>query len=183
MSDDVVGLAVCGAPLASRSPDVARALVAEHGAPLEVRVSPAGADWVDLDELSDAAGAPAKVRLRRPDEPRPPQPDRVVVFPLTFSTANKAAHGIQDTGPSGTLCDALSLRIPVVATLMVSERSWHHPAWAATLRVLGDAGMRFLDPRTGDLGEPTMLASGEGGDVVRAFDPMWVVAAARSLLQ
>lgn len=171
-----LGLVVCGAPLAARAADVAAALASE-GWELAVGITEAGSEWLDPSQLTDAA-----VRRRLPDEQRRiPRPSRVVAFPLTFNTANKVAAGIMDNHVTGTLCDALGSGAPMVATLMVSDRLWGHPAWSATLGRLDDAGVRFLDPRTGFVGPPSPVRSGTGGDVVEAFDPTWVVNAVKSL--
>jgi hypothetical protein len=86
-----------------------------------------------------------------------------------------------DNHVTGTLCDALGTGAPIVATLMVSNRLWGHPAWSETLARLDGAGVRFLDPRTGHIGPPTPVESGTGGQVVDGFDPAWVVNAVRAL--
>ncbi len=176
-----VGLVVCGAPLASRAADVARALAAD-GYQLAVGLSEAGSEWIDTDQLASAAEQPAAVRRRAPTEQRrTPRPDRVVAFPLTFNTANKIAAGIMDNHVTGTLCDALGSGAPIVATLMVNDRLWRHPVWASTLARLSDAGVRFLDPHTGHVGAPVPVASGTGDDVVRGFDPAWILNAVKAI--
>src|SRR5882757_4050590 len=176
-----LGFVVCGAPLAARSAEVARTLVGA-GWELAVGVTEAAAEWIDPQLLTEASEHPASVRRRRPTEQRrSPRPERVVAFPLTFNTANKIAHGIMDNHVTGTLCDALSIGAPIVATLMVSTRLWGHPAWPTTLTRLGDAGVRFLDPRTGHVGPPTPVESGTGRQIVDGFDPAWVVNAVKSL--
>lgn len=176
-----VGFVVCGAPLAYRAADVARALVAD-GYQLTVGLSEAGAEWIDAGQLDSAAEQPTAVRRRAPTEQRrTPRPDRVVAFPLTFNTANKIAAGIMDNHVTGTLCDALGSGAPIVATLMVNDRLWEHPAWAGTLTRLGDAGVRFLDPHTGHVGVPVPVASGSGNEVVRDFDPAWIVNAVKAI--
>jgi phosphopantothenoylcysteine synthetase/decarboxylase len=121
-------------------------------------------------------------RLRRPAEQRrASRPDRVVAFPLTFNTANKVVHGIMDNHVVGTLCDALAIGDPIVATPMISDRMWGHPAWPATITALEVAGVRFLNPRSGHLGRPEPLRSGTGEAVAKEFDPAWLVEAVRSL--
>ena len=178
-----LGFVVCGAPLAERSAEVAQSLV-EAGYELSVGVTTSAAERIDPQQLSDAAGQPVSTRLRQPIEERhSPRPDRVVAFPLTFNTANKIAHGIMDNRVTGTLCDALAIAAPLIATLMVSDRLWGHPTWLATVTTLETAGVRFLDPRSGDIGRPQPLLSGTGEAVAKEFDPSWVVQAVRSLPQ
>jgi phosphopantothenoylcysteine synthetase/decarboxylase len=96
---------------------------------------------------------------------------------LTFNSANKMAAGIMDTAASGVLCDALGAGIPVVAVPMVNDRLWGHPAWASTLRVLADAGVRLVDPQSGRVGEVSPVRSGTGPEIVAEFDPSWVLDA------
>jgi phosphopantothenoylcysteine synthetase/decarboxylase len=107
--------------------------------------------------------------------PERPRPERVVVCPLTFNTANKAAAGIMDSLAAGVLCDAIGAAVPIVAVPMVSSRLWGHPAWPNTLRALAGAGVRLVDPRSG--GEPGPVPSGTGLEVVAAFDPRWAAEA------
>lgn len=176
-----LGLVVCGAPLAVRAVDVAQALV-ECGWDLSISVSEAGAEWVDPDKLTAVVEHAVSTRRRHAtEERRAPRPDRVVAFPLTFNTANKIAAGIMDNHVTGTLCDALGAGAPVLATLMVNERLWGHPAWAGTLDQLGAAGVRFLNPRSGHVTRPEPVPSGTGGQVVEDFDPRWIVDAVGAL--
>jgi phosphopantothenoylcysteine synthetase/decarboxylase len=176
-----LGLVVCGAPLAARAADVARALTAENWA-LSIGVTEAAAEWIDPATVAAAAEKSMSVRRRSPGEQRrASRPNRVVAFPLTFNTANKIANGIMDNHVTGTLCDALGTGAPIVATLMVSNRLWTHPAWEGTLAQLQNAGVRFLDPETGMLGSPRPVQSGSGSAIVEGFDPSWVVNAVQSL--
>jgi hypothetical protein len=151
-------LVVCGAPLAARTGEVANRLRERWSVSLVV---------------TDAAGQWCG---RPPDQDRP-RPDLVVACPLTFNTANKVAAGIMDTSAVGALCDALGAGVPVVAVPMVNNRLWGHPVWASTLRTLAEAGVRLVDPQTGEVGEPGPVRSGTGPEVVAAFDPAWVVGA------
>jgi phosphopantothenoylcysteine synthetase/decarboxylase len=151
-------LVVCGAPLASRAGEVADRLRGRWS--VSVVVTDAAEQWFD-----------------QPSDQDRPRPDLVVACPLTFNTANKVASGIMDTSAAGALCDALGAGVPVVAVPMVNNRLWGHPVWASTLRTLAAAGVRFVDSRTGEVGEPMPVQSGTGPEVVAAFDPAWVVAA------
>jgi phosphopantothenoylcysteine synthetase/decarboxylase len=158
MGERQLTLVVCGAPLAARTAEVADALRERWS--VSVVVTDAAAQWCaernDLDR---------------------PRPDAVVACPLTFNTANKVAAGIMDTSAAGALCDALGAGVPVVAVPMVNNRLWGHPVWASTLRTLAGAGVRFVDPQSGRVGDPAPVQSGTGLDVVAAFDAAWVVAA------
>jgi Flavoprotein len=158
MGERQLTLVVCGAPLAARAGEVADALSVQWNVSV-VATDPAG-QWFD-----------------EPSEHDRPRPDAVVACPLTFNTANKVAMGIMDTSAAGALCDALGAGAPVVAVPMVNNRLWGHPVWRPTLRTLSGAGVRFVDPQSGRIGDPAPVQSGTGPEVVAAFDPAWVVAA------
>jgi hypothetical protein len=151
-------LVVCGAPLAARAAEVVDALRGRWS--VSTVVTEAGEQW-----------------FSRPSDVDRPYPEAVVACPLTFNTANKVAAGIMDASAAGVLCDALGVGVPVVAVLMVNNRLWGHPVWASTLRMLSDAGVRFVDPRSGRRGAPAPVRSGTGAEVVAGFDPAWVVDA------
>jgi phosphopantothenoylcysteine synthetase/decarboxylase len=158
MGERQLTLVVCGAPLAARAGEVADALNVRWN--VSVVATDAASQW--FDERSEH------------DRPRP---DAVVACPLSFNTANKVAAGIMDTSAAGALCDALGAGVPVVAVPMVNNRLWGHPVWQQTIRTLSGAGVRFVDPQSGRIGDPVAVQSGTGREVVAAFDPAWVVAA------
>jgi hypothetical protein len=148
----------CGAPLASRAPDV-RAALRAVGWSAALLVSEAATAWAGEGDGSR------------------PRPDVVVACPLTFNTANKVVAGVMDTPAAGTLCDALGAGLRIVAVPMVNTRLWAHPTWATTIRTLTRWGVTLLDPSDGRAGAPQPVASGSGEAVTNAFDPGWVVAA------
>ena len=149
-----LGFLVCGAPLAVRADETAEAL-AQRGWSLSVGVTDAAAGWITAGELARAATVPPATQLRAPhDERDEGRPDRAVVFPLTFSTANKIARGVMDNHVTGILCDCLGTGAPIVAALFVGDRLWGHPAWRTTLDALVGAGVVFLDPYSGQSGRP-----------------------------
>lgn len=163
-------LVVCGAPLSSRTPDVAAALVGA-GWTVTVVGSPASRSWLDLDAVQVVTGRPVLFEQRQASQIRGPRPDAVVACPLTLNSGSKAATGIMDTYATGVLCDALAVRLPLTAVVMVSDRLWGHPAWAEHLDTLAGAGVRFVSPLTGLAGKPEPVQSGTGDDVVAGFDP------------
>lgn len=176
-----LGFVVCGAPLAARAAEVARALV-QDGHVLSTSLTQSATEWIAPDVLATAAEEAVSTPHRRPSEQRrTPRPNQIVIFPLTFNTANKLAQGIMDNHATGTLCDALGTGSPILATLTVSTRLWGHPVWSGTLARLADHGVIFLDPSDGSVGPPAAVESGSGGVVVKRFDPQWVVRALSSL--
>lgn len=113
-------------------------------------------------------------RFRRPDDPKQPRPDALVVCPMTFNTANKWALGIADSQPLSLLAESLGARIPIVAVPFVNQSLADHPAWSESLTRLAAAGVRLVDPSPD---EPGALRSGTGDAVTASFDPTRVLAA------
>ena len=162
-------LVVCGAPLARRAPDVARALV-DAGWDLRVAVTPAAEAWVTPAQLEEAAAARVRSEHRSPDEPKDRTvPDVVLVCPATFNTVNKLAVGIADTYAASALAEALGTGIPLFVVPMVNDKLWGHPAWEPNLAALTSSGVTFLDPRTFHA-SATVVRSGTGDQVTDLFD-------------
>jgi phosphopantothenoylcysteine synthetase/decarboxylase len=168
-------LVVTGAPLAVRCADLAAA-VRQAGWGVQVVTTAAAAAWVDDAMISTASGQPALSEHRDPSEAkRSEAPDAVVVAPATINTISKAALGIADTYAHSQLCEAIGNRLPIVMVPMINNKLWGHPALAGHLQTLITAGVNIIDPQTGD-DSPTPITSGTGDQVVRAFDPSWIVA-------
>jgi phosphopantothenoylcysteine synthetase/decarboxylase len=170
-----LALIVCGAPLAARTPDIAEAAVSA-GWDVSVTATMAALSWLDEARIVALTGQPLRTEQRPPDQPKPPRPAAVLVGPATFNTVNKLAAGIADNPACSLLCECVGAGIPVVAVPMVNERLWSHPAWPSSLAVLRDAGVTFIDVRTGAT-DLQAVPSGTGGDVVEAFDVSWAVSA------
>lgn len=161
-----LSIVVCGAPLAARAHDVVAAAEASDW-DVSLLVTSSAQAWVQQTGASS---------FRRPDDPKPPRPDAVLVLPMTFNTGNKWALGLADSRPLALLAEALGAGKPCVAVPMVNESLWGHPAWKRSLSVLSEAGVRFVDPSTG--GEvPGPLSSGDGDAVSAGFDPAWALQA------
>ena len=169
-------LVVCGAPLATRTADTAAALV-EAGWTVTVVASPASRGWLDTGAVERATGRPVLFDQRQPNQPRGERPAAVVACPLTMNSGSKAATGVMDTYATGVLCDALAMRLPLTVVVMVSNRLWGHPAWAGHLETFAAAGARFVDPKSGLVGEPEPVQSGTGPEIVARFDPTAVARA------
>lgn len=175
MSDRLVTLVVCGAPLASRTPDLVGALFGK-GWQVSVVGTPASAAWLDPDAINRQVGEPTPLSFRPPAQPGATgSPDAVVVCPATFNTINKVACGVSDTYALGVLCEALGMGVPVVAVPMVNDKLWGHPVWAGSLNAMRRAGVLLVDVVSGGL-VPTPVASGAGDRVVAGFDPAWLIA-------
>lgn len=162
---DSLDLVVCGAPLAARATEVAKALIG-LGWSVTVVASPAARAWLDQSAIEAVTGRAEVHEHRQPDQARRgPRPGAVVACPLTLSTGSKMALGIMDTYASGVLCEALACRTPITAVATLSNRLWPHPAWAGHLRTLTDAGVTFVNPISGAGG--LRGARGRAGAAVR----------------
>lgn len=152
-----LGILACGAPLASRAPDIVAA-AEDAGWDVALTVTDAARSW---------ASALGREQASR-------HTDALLVCPLTFNTANKWALGIADAPWLNVLCEVVASGTRIVAVPMVNETLWRHPAWQNTLARLAAAGVVLVDPATGDA-EPRPVPHGSGEDITRAFDPSWVM--------
>jgi phosphopantothenoylcysteine synthetase/decarboxylase len=177
---DLCTLVVCGAPLAVRAPEIAAGLVAA-GWRVQVAATPSAASWTDEALLAEAAGLSVRSEHRPVDEAKSRErPAAVVVAPITFNTVGKLACGIADTYAHSALCEALGDGLPILAVPMVNSRLWNHPAWALNTDRLTGAGVRWLSIHDGTMGKPQAVRSGTGEDVVKRFEPEWIVGQLRS---
>lgn len=167
-------LVVTGAPLTRRVVD-AVPLARESGWEPAVVATPSAGSWLDADRL-DGMGVPVLTEQRDPAQnKRLPSPDAVALAPGTFNTVNKLATGVADNYATGVLCEALSLRTPLIIVPFVSSRLTGHPAWLASLAVLRYAGATLIDPRDGAINTHEPVQSGTGDAVAETFDWAWVL--------
>jgi phosphopantothenoylcysteine synthetase/decarboxylase len=172
MSERVLYLVACGAPLAARTVDGVRE-AHERGWTVAVIPTDAAAAWIDPSAFDDT---PVIAGYRQPDESkRLPAADAIAVVPTTFNTLNAWATGIANTYPLATLCAALGARLPIVAVPFAKHDLAGHPAWLASLAVLRYAGVRLLDPSTGHVGFAEPIASGTGERIAEDFRWSWVL--------
>lgn len=172
MSDRVLYLVACGAPLASRTIDGVRE-ARERGWTVAVIPTDAATQWINASAFHDV---PVITGHRQPDEAkRLPAADAIAVAPTTFNTLNAWATGIANTYPLATLCAALGSRLPIVAVPFAKHDLAGHPAWLASLAVLRYAGVRIVDPSTGHVGYAEPVASGTGERVAADFQWSWVL--------
>ncbi len=175
MSDHLITLIVCGAPLAARTPDLASALL-EQGWKVSVVGTPAAEAWLDAEAITRLIGEPPRLHFRSPGQAkRAGSPAAVAVCPATFNTVNKAATGVNDNYAVGVLCEALGTGLPVLLVPMVNNKLWGHPVWAANLETMKGAGASLIDVVSGGT-VPTPVPSGTGDRVVAGFDPRWLTA-------
>lgn len=181
MTDPAVSLVVCGAPLASRTPDLAAALMSD-GYRVSVVGTPAASEWLDARAVQETTGEAPRSAFRSPTSVKGgDDPVAVVVCPATFNTVNKVAAGAADNYALSSICSAMGSRLPLVVAPMVNDKLWGHPAWASSLDVLRSVGAVLLDLHTGDQ-RAVPVQSGTGLEVAGRFDPRWLVKALASAL-
>lgn len=172
MTDRVLYLVVCGAPLAARTPDGVRE-AQDRGWTVAVIPTEAASPWIDRIAL---AGTPMITQHRLPGEEKQlPPADAVAVAPLTFNSLNAWATGMANTYPLATLCAALGQRLPIVAVPFAKSDLTGHPAWLASLAVLQYAGVRIVDPSSGQVGSVEPLESGTGDRIAEGFQWSWIL--------
>ena len=111
MTDRILYIVTCGAPLANRTAD---GIIASRDRGWQPFVIPTEASrrWIDVDALD----APVLFDHRASDQDeRAPTPDAVAVVPATFNTLNAWANGTANTYPLVKLCAALGAKVPTVA--------------------------------------------------------------------
>ena len=170
---DICTLVVCGAPLASRAPDVAAELM-RAGWQVRVILTPAAEQWVDGSALEAVAGSPGQTQLRSPGTPKPPRASAIAVVPITFNSIGKLANGIADTLAHSAMAEALGEGLPFVAVPMVNQYLAGNPAWAQNTKHLTAAGVTWVSVVDGTPGDPEPVESGSGPGLVHAFNPAWV---------
>src|SRR5262245_12367628 len=174
-------IVVCAAPLASRTPDLVAACLAEGWRPTVVATPMADA-WLDSDAVNTLIGEPPRVAHRSPSEPkRGGKPAAMVICPATFNTINKAAVGIADTYALGVICEAMGTGVPILVAPMVSNKLWGHPAWSSSLAVFRGLEADLIDIRNGELLSGP-VQSGTGPEIVAGFDPTWVTRRIKVML-
>jgi len=167
---EYLAVVACGSPLAARVHEIAEA-ARKHGWVVRVVATASAMNWVDAEQVERVTGYAPLVEQRRPDEPkRFPTPGHVVVCPATFNSINKLATGIMDNYAAGLVCEALASGTPITIVPTVSDALWGHPAWEEHLARLTNAGVRFVDPGSGRVGDPRPT-----GDDVVAFNPEWAI--------
>ncbi|AEV84694.1 flavoprotein [Actinoplanes sp. SE50] len=95
-------------------------LAQDEGWTVQIIATPSALDFIDVPALEEQTGRPVRSRYRKPDEPKSPRADAIIVAPATFNTINKFAQGVADTYALGLLAEAPGLGIPVVVLPFVN---------------------------------------------------------------
>ncbi|WP_433509926.1 flavoprotein [Nonomuraea sp. CA-143628] len=111
---------------------------------VQVIATPSALDFIDVPALEKQTGCPVRSQYRKPDEPRPPRADAIIVAPATFNTINKFAQGIADTYALGVLSEAPGLGIPVIVLPFVNGALAVRAPFRTAVEVLRAEGVRIL---------------------------------------
>ncbi|MBO3751019.1 flavoprotein [Streptosporangiaceae bacterium NEAU-GS5] len=96
------------------------AIAQDDGWIVQIVATPLALDFIDVPALELQTGRPVRSQYRKPDEPKSPRADAIIVAPATYNTINKFAQGIADTYALGLLAEAPGLGIPVVVLPFVN---------------------------------------------------------------
>jgi phosphopantothenoylcysteine synthetase/decarboxylase len=134
---------VCGAGPAA---DVGRLIDLAHdrGWDVQLIATPAALDFLDVPALEAQTGRPVRSDYRKPDQPRSPKADAIIIAPASYNTINKWALGISDTYALGILAEAVGLQIPLVVLPFVNTALAERPPFRRSVQQLRDEGVRIL---------------------------------------
>lgn len=155
----VLYLIVCGSP-AARNVGALVALGRDEGWDVCVISTPDGLKWLDIPALAAQTGHPVRHRYKYPGDPDVlPDPDAMIVAPMTVNTTNKWVAGIADTLALGILVEGLGKGLPIVAMPYTNAAMAGHPAfgesvarlraWGVTV-LYGDDVVRLHQPGAGE---------------------------------
>jgi hypothetical protein len=111
---------------------------------VQVVATPSARDFIDVPALEKQTGRPVRSEYRKPDEPKPPRADAIIVAPATYNTINKFAQGISDTYALGLLAEAPGLGIPVVVMPFVNSALAARTPFRNAVEQLRTEGVRIL---------------------------------------
>ncbi|MCA2224648.1 flavoprotein [Nonomuraea aurantiaca] len=139
----VLYIIVCAA---GPAPDVGRLVALAQGEDWTVQIiaTPPALDFIDAPELEKQTGRPVLSQYRKPNEPRSPRADAIIVAPATYNTINKFASGIADTYALGLLSEAPGPGIPVVILPFVNTALASREPFQRSVDRLRAEGVRVL---------------------------------------
>ncbi|MEU4228924.1 flavoprotein [Nonomuraea sp. NPDC026600] len=169
-SGEVLYVIVCAAGPAG---DVSRlvSMAQREGWIVQIIATPAALAFIDRPALERQTGRPVLSQYRRPDEPKAPRADAIIVAPATYNTVNKFAQGIADTYALGLLAEAPGLGIPVVVMPFVNSGLAARAPFVRSIDELRAEGVRVVfgpgqfetpAPSSGD-------GPGSGDDLIDAY--------------
>ncbi|WP_018569647.1 flavoprotein [Streptomyces sp. PsTaAH-124] len=99
----------------------------------------------EVEALEALTGHPVRHQYKLPSQDDVlPEPDALLVAPLTANTLNKWAAGISDTLALGLITEGIGLHLPIVALPHWNDAQHAHPAVARSVETLRAAGVTVL---------------------------------------
>lgn len=139
----VLYVIVCAAGPAADAGELV-GLAQDAGWVVQIVATPSALDFIDVRALEKQTGRPVRCRYRKPDEPKPPRADAIIVAPGTYNTINKFAQGIADTYALGLLAEAPGLGIPVVILPFVNDALAGREPFRRSVDQLHEEGVHVL---------------------------------------
>ena len=150
---DTLYLIACAAPPARRLTFPIRA-AQQAGWDVCLILTPSAHRWVSEDpadpqstiaSLQELTGHPVRWQYKLPSHDDVlPQPDALLVAPLSSNTLHKWAAGISDTLALGLITEGIGLSLPITALPHWNRAQHAHPAVARSVETLTAAGVNLL---------------------------------------
>ena len=115
-------------------------------------LTPTAARWLDgdLPGLAAQTGHPVRSAYKLPgEEDVLPPADAMLIGPASFNLINQWAAGLSETLALGLINEALGMGIPLVTVPWINGPLSRHPALAASLGRLREAGVSVIEPEPG----------------------------------
>jgi phosphopantothenoylcysteine synthetase/decarboxylase len=144
MSQKVLYAIACAAPPAR---DIANfiKMAQRDGWDTCLVATPSAMRFFSVPDLREVTGHPVRSDYKSPDDPDVlPEPDAIIVAPVTVNTINKWGAGICDTLALGILVEAIGKKLPIVALPFTNYAQAAHPAFEENIGKLRSWGVRVL---------------------------------------
>ncbi|MFD1939808.1 MULTISPECIES: flavoprotein [Nonomuraea] len=129
-----------------------------EGWAVQVVATPSALDFIDVPALEKQTGRSVRSTYRKPNEPKSPRADAIVVAPATFNTINKFAQGITDSYALGVMAEAPGLGIPLVVLPAVNSALAARVPFRAAVESLRAEGVHVVRTPEGAGAFPWHLA-------------------------
>jgi hypothetical protein len=132
----------CGAGPTRDLVDLAQ-LAITGGWDVYVGATPAGWDFLDIDQLTELTGHEPRCHWSGRTSGWPPA-DGIIVAPATLNTVNKIAAGITDTWAVNVVVECMGMGVPIVIAPNVNPALGRHPRFRQNITDLRTWGITVL---------------------------------------
>lgn len=155
--DKVLYVIMCAAGVAGDAGRLVE-LAQDEGWIIQVVATPSALDFIDVPALEKQTGRPVRSSYRKPNEPKSPRADAIIVAPATFNTINKFAQGITDSYALGVMAEAPGLGIPLVVLPAVNGALAKRVPYRTAVESLRAEGVHVVRTPEGNGAFPWHLA-------------------------